>query len=129
MLLEARHYADRWPGLFDSTTGLIFFGTPFRGAAKISQSEIIQAAMINSGRDQVQEEVLRILDPGNELLQDLVDGFCKTLSQPNKAHVACFFELKSSDVGAIVGKSSTKVHQHRSYVCSDNMITLTREKM
>jgi hypothetical protein len=53
--------------------------------------------------------VLNILDPGNELLQDLVDGFGKTRSLPNKAHVACFFELQPSNVGAIVGKQRKKV--------------------
>jgi hypothetical protein len=84
---------------------LVFFGTPFRGAEGTSQSEMLQAALSEYERD----EVLNILDPGNELLQDLVDGFGKTRSLPNKAHVACFFELQPSNVGAIVGKQRKKV--------------------
>lgn len=108
-LLEAYHDTVRWHGIFQSTTGLIFFGTPFRGAEGMSQSEMLQAALSEYRRDEVHTEVLKILDPGNELLQDLVDGFGKTRSLPNKAHVACFFELRSSDVGDIFGGQQNKV--------------------
>ncbi|KAF2135209.1 uncharacterized protein K452DRAFT_239791, partial [Aplosporella prunicola CBS 121167] len=108
-LLEARHDQKRWPGIFQSTTGLAFFGTPFRGAEGMSQSEMIQAALLEYSNDQVQGEVLKVLDPGNELLQDLVDSFGKTRSEANKAQVACFFELKSSNIGAIIGGQAKKV--------------------
>ncbi|OAL54566.1 hypothetical protein IQ07DRAFT_640075 [Pyrenochaeta sp. DS3sAY3a] len=46
----------------------------------------------------------QILEPGNEFLQDLVDQFGKTQKEADKAAVACFYELKSSNVGKIVGK-------------------------
>jgi hypothetical protein len=46
---------------------------------------------------------MEILDPGNELLQDLVDNFGQIRSQPYRAEVACFFELEPSDIGALVG--------------------------
>ncbi|KAH0195727.1 hypothetical protein KCU99_g9886, partial [Aureobasidium melanogenum] len=107
-LIEAYHDAARWHGIFQSTTGLVFFGTPFRGAEGMSQSEMLQAALSEYERDEVHPEVLNILDPGNELLQDLVDGFGKTRSLPNKAHIACFFELQPSNVGAIVGRQRKK---------------------
>jgi hypothetical protein len=107
--MEAYHDATRWHGIFQSTTGLVFFGTPFRGAEGMSQSEMLQAALSEYERDEVHPEVLNILDPGNELLQDLVDSFGKTRSLPNKAHIACFFELQPSNVGAIVGKQRNKV--------------------
>mgnify|MGYP001249839509 FL=1 len=44
-LIEACHDTARWHGIFQSTTGLIFFGTPFRGAEGMSQSEMLQAAL------------------------------------------------------------------------------------
>jgi hypothetical protein len=90
--------------LFASTTGLIFFGTPFRGAEGMSQVEMLAAAQSEYGQDDIQPEVLRILQPGNEFLQELVDQFCKTRALANKAPVACFYELGSSNVGRIVGK-------------------------
>jgi hypothetical protein len=90
--------------MFASTTGLIFFGTPFRGAEGMSQVEMLAAAQREYEEDEVQTDILKILEPGNEFLQEVVDQFLKTRRQVNKAQVACFYELKSSNVGRIVGK-------------------------
>jgi hypothetical protein len=81
----------------------MFFGTPFRGADGMSQSEMIQAALMEYQEDQVQGDVLKILESGNEFLMNLVDSFGMSRRDTNKAQVACFYELKSSNVGAIVG--------------------------
>jgi hypothetical protein len=108
-LLDAYHDTKGWQGIFQSTTGLIFFGTPFRGAEGMSQSEMLQAALSEYEQEEVHTEVLKILDPGNELLQDMVDGFGKTRSLPNKAQIACFFELQPGNVGGIVGKQRRTV--------------------
>ncbi|PSN73792.1 hypothetical protein BS50DRAFT_654603 [Corynespora cassiicola Philippines] len=43
-LLEAEQYPSEWPGVFPSTTGLVFFGTPFRGAGGMNQMEMLEAA-------------------------------------------------------------------------------------
>jgi hypothetical protein len=90
--------------MFASTTGLIFFGTPFRGAEGMSQVEMLAAARREYEEDEMQTDILKILEPGNEFLQEVVDQFGKTRRQANKAKVACFYELKSSNVGRIVGK-------------------------
>ncbi|RDW91519.1 hypothetical protein BP5796_02684 [Coleophoma crateriformis] len=119
-LLEALYHKDEWPGVFDSTTGLIFFGTPFRGAGGMKLSELLEAARREYEEHQIQTEVLRILEPGNEFLQDLVDNFGKTRSKANKALVTCFYELKSSNVGAIVGKQDrTRFVVNESSGCLD----------
>ena len=73
MLLEAQQSASDWPGTFASTTGLIFLGTPFRGAEGMTQVEMLAAAQREYSQDEIQPEVLKILEPGNEFLQDLVD--------------------------------------------------------
>jgi hypothetical protein len=104
-LLEAEQYPKEWPGVFSSTTGLVFFGTPFRGAEGMNQMEMLEAARREYHDDQVQPTALEVLQPGNAYLQDLVDGFLKKMrGQTNKTRVVCFFELKSSNVGRIVGK-------------------------
>jgi hypothetical protein len=108
-LLEAEQDAKEWPGTFVSTTGLVFLGTPFRGAEGMSQVEMLAAAQREYQQDEIQPEVLKILEPGNEFLQEVVDQFGKTRRRANKAHVACFYELKSSNVGRIVGKSDRTV--------------------
>ena len=65
---------------------------------------MLAAAQSEYEQDDIQPEVLRILEPGNEFLQELVDGFCKTRALANGARVACFYELKLSNVGRIVGR-------------------------
>ena len=110
-LLDAKNEDDEWPGIFVSTTGLVFFGTPFRGAEGLSHTEMLAAAWREYHEDQVQDEVLKILQPGNEFLQELVDKFGKARKAQHKAHVACFYELKSSNVGAIVGKKERTVRE------------------
>ena len=108
-LLEAKEEEDEWPGIFASTTGLISFGTPFRGAGGMSQTEMLAAASREYIEDLIQWDALKILEPGNEFLRELVDKFCKTQSRQAKMQVACFYEMKSSDVGAIVGKQARTV--------------------
>ncbi|KAF2472617.1 uncharacterized protein BDR25DRAFT_284166 [Lindgomyces ingoldianus] len=119
-LLEAQQDENGWPGVFVSTTGLIFFGTPFRGAEGMTQMEMLEAARMEYRDDEVQPEVLKILEPGNEFLQEVVDQFGKTRRLANMAQVACFYELKSSNVGKIVGKQDrTRVVVSESSGCLD----------
>jgi hypothetical protein len=66
-------------------------------------SEMLDAARREYEEDEVQTEVLQILEPGNEFLQELVDKFGRTRSQANSFLVACFYEMKSSNIGGIVG--------------------------
>jgi hypothetical protein len=79
----------------------------------MSQVEMLAAAQREYQQDEIQPEVLRILEPGNEFLQEVVDQFGKTRRQANKAQVACFYELKSSNVGRIVGKTDRTVGRER----------------
>lgn len=57
----------------------------------------------------LQAGFLKILEPGNELPQEVVDQFRKTRMQANKAQVACFCELKSSNVGKIVEREDRTI--------------------
>ncbi|KAG9201349.1 hypothetical protein G6514_005721 [Epicoccum nigrum] len=105
VLLEAEQYPREWPCVFSSTTGLVFFGTPFRGTKAMNQMEMLEAARREYNSDEIQPVALEVLQPGNAYLQDLVDSFLKKLrDQTNKTRVVCFYELKSSNVGKIVGK-------------------------
>ena len=71
----------------------------------MNQMEMLEAARREHHDDQVQPATLEVLQPGNVYIQDLVDSFLKKMrGQTNKTQVACFFELKSSNVGKIVGK-------------------------
>jgi len=96
--------------VFKSTTGLIFFGTPFRGAEGMNQMEMLEAARREYHEDQVQPTALAVLQPGNEYLRDVVNDYLEMMQgQANKTKIACFYELKSSNVGKIVGKEDRTV--------------------
>ncbi|EUC40594.1 hypothetical protein COCMIDRAFT_41092 [Bipolaris oryzae ATCC 44560] len=55
-LLEAEQYQNEWSGLFASTTGLVFFGTPFRGTEGMNQMEMLEAARRGYHDEQLPEE-------------------------------------------------------------------------
>jgi hypothetical protein len=74
----------------------------------MKQNEMVQAALSQYSAN-VQGESLRILGPGDEFLQEIVDKFLETRSRSHPARVACFYETKSSNVGAIVGGVARQV--------------------
>ena len=76
----------------------------------MSQVEMLAAAQREYQRDEIQVDILGVLQPGNEFLQELVDQFGKTRGS-HRAQVACFYELKPSNVGRIVGKTDRTVRQ------------------
>lgn len=74
----------------------------------MKQSDMLQAALSQYPQN-VRIESLHILAPGDDLLQEVVDKFLETRSKSYPAHVACFYETKSSNVGAIVGEKDRYV--------------------
>lgn len=72
----------------------------------MSQVELLAAAREEYTDSEIYPEILQVLQPGNEYLQDLVDQFTRlrsTLPELRSCRIACFFELKASNVGRIVG--------------------------
>ena len=111
-MVDAQRSNTKWPGIFQSTTDMVLFGSPFRGAGGPSQIEMIQAAQSQYEEDQVHGAVLNIFDPGNESLDLTADSF-ETRQGKGKAYIACFFEQKSSNVGTILHRSRIKVSRRR----------------
>lgn len=75
----------------------------------MSQVEMIEAALREYHPDEVQPESLKVLEPGNETLQEMVDKFGTIWTSQAKAEVACFFELMPTNVGRIVGREDRTV--------------------
>ena len=62
------------------------------------------------GDSQVRGSILNILVPGNEALLDLTDTFFEqTRREDHKALIACFYELKASNVDRFVGGTRMEV--------------------
>lgn len=76
-----------------STACLVFFGTPFRGSEGLRQ--IVMARRGDGSAETIPLQGLDLLKPGNEILRDMISQFTRT----RKARVACFYELRTSNVG------------------------------
>ncbi|MCJ1422997.1 hypothetical protein MMC29_000878 [Sticta canariensis] len=98
-VVDAKHSDSKWDGIYPSICGLLFLGTPFRGAGGLNHMELLRAIQSQYEHDQVQGSNFNILHPGNETLMDLMDTFFETRQQRYKAYLACFFEQKPSNVG------------------------------
>jgi len=76
----------------------------------MSQHIMVEAARRVCAEDEIEAESLYVLNPGNDLLQDLVDDFQGHVwSRMGHARIACFYELERSDIGAVVGNQTRKV--------------------
>ena len=74
-----------------------------------SHGEILRLAEERFGTEKVNEENLRILRAGDESLQDLVDMYLRIARQDAMPRIACFYEQKVTNVGAILGSTPVKV--------------------
>ena len=123
--MDSKRKVKQYPGLFQCVIGMTFFGTPFRGAPGMKCEELLSAAYhVQQHKGYVQgdgplyrlyiewilhmltyfpERTLRILEPDNEALVDLMNHFMETRQEAKKAKIACFYELKPTNVGAIIG--------------------------
>lgn len=67
-------------------------------------------------RDTVQAEILRILEPEDELLLQVVHEFEEIRSRmERKISIACFFEQKPCNINAIVGRQGKKASSGHVY--------------
>ncbi|KAL8284817.1 hypothetical protein RB597_002069 [Gaeumannomyces tritici] len=108
-LVDANMEPKRWPGTYDSTVGLVFLGTPFRGTHdSLSQGEVLlRAWQLFAAERPVYSENLGILRAGGEPLIDLVDTYLRVARKsPMMPRVACFYEQKASEIGRILGKDA-----------------------
>jgi hypothetical protein len=108
-LLNAERFPDEWPGLYSATCGIVFLGAPFRGAPGLTLNELLEAVNAEY-QDTIQGEILRILDPDDESLLEMVHIFEKVQAKSlQRAKITCFFEQKPCNVKAILGKEGKKV--------------------
>ncbi|SPO02000.1 uncharacterized protein DNG_04673 [Cephalotrichum gorgonifer] len=107
-LVDSHTERNNWPHIYDSTVGLVFLGTPFRGThASLAQGEILRRAQELFTESPVYGENLEVLRPGGESLTDLLDTYLRIARQSAMPRVACFYEQMASDVGRILGEGVT----------------------
>jgi hypothetical protein len=100
-LVDAHLEKRKYPNIYDSTVGLIFFGTPFRGTATLTIG-IVELAEQKFGKHQVLGKALRTSEEDDEALTGLVDGYLRTTIGGIKPIIACFWERSPTNVAKIV---------------------------
>jgi hypothetical protein len=103
-LVDAHLEKRKYPNIYDSTVGLIFFGTPFRGTATLTIAKIVELAEQRFGKHQVLGKALRTSEEDDEALTGLVDGYLRTTVGGIKPTIACFWERSPTNVAKIVNK-------------------------
>ncbi|KAJ6256869.1 NACHT-domain-containing protein [Drechslerella dactyloides] len=100
----AKTIDDDYPGIGKSVTGMVFIGTPHRGAGgALSPRGRISQAIAAKGL-LIEESILETLEEGNETLVDVVKEYTRLINlKSSSIEVYCFFEMKQTVVGKIVG--------------------------
>lgn len=123
-LVTAKHQPDEWPNIYDNVTGVLFFGTPFRGAESNDQLRLIEAAqLLHSGK--VHQGVLRITQPNDELLKRVLREFerLRESQESNRIMITCFFEQKPCNLMSVLGENGNFVSSVP--MCQDDDVKLT----
>lgn len=110
LLTEAHHEPTRWPGIYDSASGLVFLGTPFRGTDdSLSQGDILRYAQAHFTESPVYVRNLEVFRAEGEQIGDLLETYLRIARHQKMPRMACFYEQLPSKVGGILGPGVGKV--------------------
>jgi hypothetical protein len=102
----------------NATTGIVFLGTPFRGAGGITSSQLISSILakekgIEKQDFDIQPRILNFLNADSEQLISTVEDFsryCNMDKEYIKCH--CFFEERPTPIGLVVDHPNIKASAH-----------------
>ncbi|KAH8702940.1 hypothetical protein GQ44DRAFT_764273 [Phaeosphaeriaceae sp. PMI808] len=102
----AKMQQSAYPGVFDSSIGIVFLGTPHRGTQSFAQDSALFAAIAASSdlSQNLEPGVLSSLTSDNGTLLDVTDDFVR-LCVDRGPIITCFFEQRPSTLGKIVGRN------------------------
>lgn len=97
---------EKYPGLFDSSVGVVFLGTPHRGSRSFTRESALLAAIAASSdlSKHLETSVLDTMTSDTGSLLDVSDDFI-TLCTDGGPEISCFFEQRSSKLGKVVGRT------------------------
>ena len=77
----------------------------------MNHDTMVTAAKEDFDSSWIEPGLLDIMQPGNESLTELLDDFGYIWS--TRGRITCFFELRTSEIGDIVGHRRRRVRQNR----------------
>ncbi|KAJ0279091.1 hypothetical protein Brms1b_004759 [Colletotrichum noveboracense] len=100
-----------FPGVWQSMRGMVFLGTPHSGVnegSSMSRQGEIYAA-IAASKMEIQDNVLQSIMRDNDILESTRAEFTRKVSTSKPPpKIFCFFELRPTNLGAIVGAQLPK---------------------
>ncbi|KAI8945436.1 ankyrin repeat-containing domain protein [Xylaria longipes] len=91
--------------VYECFAGAIFFGTPFRGSSAAHRG-VMLASILEKIKHAKASQMLQILDPERDNLEELRNDFSQLATQEPRATIACISELKGLRYGPKIGGSS-----------------------
>ncbi|CAH0045530.1 unnamed protein product [Clonostachys solani] len=102
----AKMRQGKYPGVFDSSIGVVFLGTPHRGSRSFTPESALLAAIAASSdlSKHLETNVLDTMTSDTGSLLDVSDDFI-TLCIDGGPKISCFFEQRSSKLGKVIGRT------------------------
>ncbi|KAI0881635.1 ankyrin repeat-containing domain protein [Annulohypoxylon maeteangense] len=108
--LAAHHY-DKYPNIFEATSGCIFFGTPF-GGAPASSVAAMYASVAGWIDGTEPSALLQIMQPDSEYLRELKKDFLHlVIKLKDKIQVFCFWEKNPTDFAKVAKQKILSIIQ------------------
>jgi hypothetical protein len=106
----AKMRQNAYPGVFDSSVGVVFLGTPQRGTKSFTKESALLAAIAASSdlSQNLETGVLGSMTSESGDLLDMADDFI-TLCTDGGPMITCFYEQRASKLGKIVGRDDIEV--------------------
>jgi curved DNA-binding protein CbpA len=101
----AKMQQGAYPSVFDSTTGVVFLGTPHRGTQSFTQNSALLAAIAASSElsKHLERGILDSMTSEDGALLEVTDDFLYLCAESGPM-ITCFFEQRPSKLGKVVGR-------------------------
>lgn len=103
-------FRTKYPGIFDSSVGVVFLGTPHRGSDSFTrESALLKHIAASSDMSKhLDTNILEAMTSTYGDLLDVADDFINFCAEGGP-RIACFYEQRSSRIGKIIGKNEITV--------------------
>lgn len=107
-------FPNEWGNPFDSTAGIVFLGTPFRGrSGHGSLSEMVKTIRQAHPDYQIWQETMEMSVPGNLFLLETVNRFLGTRVARSLIPIACFYEENPSLLWKALGTNDPEKEKEK----------------
>ncbi|KAF2226719.1 hypothetical protein BDZ85DRAFT_53827 [Elsinoe ampelina] len=100
---------EKFPSIFESISGSLFFGTPFHGAPVAAIAAML--SQVGTYMNQtVASKLLELMTPGNEALDELRMEFVRLSNRGStKISLCCFWEIHETNASDFAGLDKTSI--------------------